>query len=204
MATLEVNKHETNFDSNKYLNLKSLLPQLQRNYPLGSYSIGEFLINGSHVDINSEDPLLIRPISEQDHIKITFNKSSPLLQDIIEQFPMLLERIISTILICTDHLKEDNFEEARYHLSKSVDGVNTFIESISYTIQNIPNEDERISTLPIKELQIHLLSVMKAVNSANHKEDTIMLTDLLEYELKDNLTQWKILIIPVLKQSMKA
>ena len=52
----------------------------------------------------------------------------------------------------------------------------------------------------IQKLEIHLLSVMKALLQAKEKNDTIMLCDLLEYELMDNLTQWKIKVLPELKK----
>ncbi|MCF8058163.1 MAG: hypothetical protein K9K67_02635 [Bacteriovoracaceae bacterium] len=52
----------------------------------------------------------------------------------------------------------------------------------------------------IQKLDIHLLSVLKALIPAKEKNDIIMLCDLLEYELIDNLTQWKIKIIPSLKK----
>jgi hypothetical protein len=52
----------------------------------------------------------------------------------------------------------------------------------------------------IQKLEIHLLSVMKALLQAKEKNDVIMLCDLLEYELVDNLTQWKIKVLPELKK----
>ncbi len=52
----------------------------------------------------------------------------------------------------------------------------------------------------IQKLEIHLLSIMKALLQAKEKNDTIMLCDLLEYELADNLTQWKIKVLPELKK----
>ncbi|MCK6595028.1 MAG: hypothetical protein L6Q33_07510 [Bacteriovoracaceae bacterium] len=52
----------------------------------------------------------------------------------------------------------------------------------------------------VQNLEIHLLSVMKALLPAKEKGDVIMLCDLLEYELIDNLTQWKIKVIPELKK----
>lgn len=50
----------------------------------------------------------------------------------------------------------------------------------------------------LSNLEIHLLSVLKAMLPAKEKNDIIMLSDLLEYELVDNLTQWKIKVIPEL------
>jgi hypothetical protein len=52
----------------------------------------------------------------------------------------------------------------------------------------------------IQKLEIHLLSVMRALLNAKEMNDTIMLCDLLEYELVDNLTQWKIKTLPELKK----
>lgn len=52
----------------------------------------------------------------------------------------------------------------------------------------------------LQKLEIHLLSVLKALLQAKEKDDVIMLCDLLEYELIDNLTQWKIKILPELKK----
>ena len=52
----------------------------------------------------------------------------------------------------------------------------------------------------IQKLDIHLLSVLKALIPARENSDIIMLCDLLEYELVDNLTQWKIKIVPALKK----
>ncbi len=52
----------------------------------------------------------------------------------------------------------------------------------------------------IQKLDIHLLSILKALIPAKENGDIIMLCDLLEYELIDNLTQWKIKIVPALKK----
>jgi hypothetical protein len=203
MAILEVNHNQINFESKEYLNLKSLIPKLQKKFPLEAYSINNFLVNGVDIDINSEDPILIRPIHTEDHIQISFNKNDILLNDIVSQLPLLLDKIIKRILICAMELKADDEYNATKSLSKAIEAVDTFIESVVYALDNTPDENELIATLPVKELQIHLLSVLKAINTASSKDDTIMLTDLLEYELKDNLTQWKILIIPVLKQNIR-
>ena len=52
----------------------------------------------------------------------------------------------------------------------------------------------------IQKLEIHLLSIMRAILQAKEKEDVVMLCDLLEYELIDNLVQWKIKVLPELKK----
>ena len=52
----------------------------------------------------------------------------------------------------------------------------------------------------IKESHIHLLFLLKAMNQAQLKQDYIALEELIKYELKDNLTQWKINLIPQIKK----
>ncbi len=61
-------------------------------------------------------------------------------------------------------------------------------------------KDQLIKDESVQNLEIHLLSVMKALLPAKEKSDVIMLCDLLEFELIDNLTQWKIKVIPELKK----
>jgi hypothetical protein len=52
----------------------------------------------------------------------------------------------------------------------------------------------------VKESHIQLLFIMKAINQAQLKQDIVALEDLIKYELKDNLTQWKIDLIPQSKR----
>ena len=55
-----------------------------------------------------------------------------------------------------------------------------------------------------KDSHINLLFVMKGINQAHQKGDLIALEELIKYELKDNLTQWKIDLIPQAKRFMSA
>lgn len=119
---------------------------------------------------------------------------------------LLLPRYIDKILINIDdsiNLLNQN-ESFQDEISKIYDDLSNFIslvsiifrESIFQTYDNQTNE-------VLKTLKIHQLSIVKALKSATLSEDKLMLTDLLEYELKDNLTQWKISAIPQLKQALK-
>lgn len=61
---------------------------------------------------------------------------------------------------------------------------------------------KKINLEAIKNSHVHLLFVMKGMNQAQLKHDYIALEDLIKYELKDNLTQWKIDLIPQLKKHL--
>ncbi len=200
MAIIEVNSERISFDENSFLNLKEILPKLQKNFPVENYQIKKFTINGEDVDINSEHAALIRPIANRDYIQITFDEKTILLAEIVEDLTGLITKIINEIELGTNYLKQDQNASGEKHLIKIIEAIDVFIQSVTHCCQEIFTNAEAKAGLPIKELQIHLLSIIKAVNSAQSKKDYIMLTDLLEYELKDNLRQWKILILPVLKK----
>jgi stress response protein SCP2 len=200
MATLEVNKNSMYFDSKDYLNLKSLLPKLQKEFPIDLYTLGYFLINGRPVDINSEDPSLIRPISDEDLIQINFDEKKTFMSDIIFETHELANKIIKQVLHTSELLQNGENDKDLSKITITIQAVDTFIQSISFIMKNIKDTESNFHSLPFKQLHIHLLSVMKAINTAQNTQDYIMLADLLEYELKDNLTQWKILIMPTLRK----
>ena len=86
-----------------------------------------------------------------------------------------------------------------------VDLMDLYIQLISkvYGVIRIELQGQSFKDESIQKLEIHLLSVIKALLSAKEKEDVIMLCDLLEYELVDNLTQWKIKALPELRKLKK-
>lgn len=90
-------------------------------------------------------------------------------------------------------------------LIQTIEGLDIFLQSVNHLISKCFKSSTPLwsKNLPIKELQVHLLSVIKAVLNAQRSDDKIMLADLLGHELKDNLTQWKIQILPSLRKEMK-
>ncbi len=83
-----------------------------------------------------------------------------------------------------------------------IDLMDLYIQLVSNVYQVIRKDfnGKSFKDESIQKLEIHLLSVLKALLQAKEKEDIIMLCDLLEYELVDNLTQWKIKVLPELKK----
>lgn len=83
-----------------------------------------------------------------------------------------------------------------------VDLMDLYIQLITkvYHVIRTDMPEKQFKDENIQKLEIHLLSVIKALVQAKEKNDVIMLCDLLEYELIDNLTQWKIKVLPELKK----
>jgi len=98
--------------------------------------------------------------------------------------------------------ENDQYKLTETLLLEIIGKIDAFIQLISHIHQSLSViSDERLkSGQTIKQLEIHLLSVVKAILVAQKREDQVMLIDLLDYELKDNLTQWKIVAIPQIKK----
>lgn len=80
-------------------------------------------------------------------------------------------------------------------ISRLTTNISQFVELT--TLMSKTLQAKKNITVPgIKESHIHLLFIMKGMNQAQLKQDYMALEELIKYELKDNLTQWKIDLIP--------
>lgn len=188
MAKLQLNDNVIEFNEANYFNVKSLLPKLQRTFPLAEYDYQDLKINGEMVDLNSDHPDLVRPLDSVDNINIKISAKNNEKAGLLEELTVVTNKVLKKISECVGLLKENQTLKAKDQLLLIITAIEPFIEITSYLCKN----SHQSESLPYKELQIHLLSVMKAISDAYAKSDLIMLTDLLEYELNDNLTQWKI------------
>lgn len=117
----------------------------------------------------------------------TVNVTQELLNDIIAQINAI----------------ETFSQDKEYHLNLQLSELSTditrFVE-LTTLLSHILTSKKKITVPEIKQSHIHLLFVLKGINQAQQKHDSIVLEDLIKYELKDNLTQWKIDLIPLTKR----
>ncbi len=85
-------------------------------------------------------------------------------------------------------------------LTKLVDEVRKVVVFLKYTGQYLRQTyaDPR-SREEILRIKLHLLSVLRALSDQVRLGDKIAAYDLITEELRDNLTQWKISVIPLLR-----
>jgi hypothetical protein len=116
-----------------------------------------------------------------------------------------VDYIISQVQVLIASYQSGDINAANAHFAKVAELMDLFIQLVSriYQVIRESNDNNLVKDDNILKLEIHLLSVMKALLSAKENNDNIMLCDLLEYELIDNLTQWKIKILPELKKLKK-
>ena len=87
------------------------------------------------------------------------------------------------------------------HLSRLSTDITNFVE-LTTLLSKILITKKNINLPDIKTSHIHLLFILKGINQAQQKNDSLVLEDLIKHELKDNLTQWKIDLIPLIKRQL--
>jgi len=117
-----------------------------------------------------------------------------------------IDYIVAQVQVLIAHFESGDLQKASTHFIEVAELMDLYIQLMGriYSVIRAENPERPVKDEGIQRLEIHLLSVMKALLSAKENNDNIMLCDLLEYELIDNLTQWKIKILPELKKLKKA
>lgn len=133
------------------------------------------------------------------------NESLELAFESIDSCYGYIDHIISRIQKLIAHFNANEIQEGNDQLVEVVELMDLYIQLISkvYQVIRLHSKEQVLKDESIQKLEIHLLSVIKALLQAKEKNDLIMLCDLLEYELIDNLTQWKIKVLPELKKLKK-
>lgn len=130
----------------------------------------------------------------------TFGEMDAVLSDSLSVSLELLNDIIAQINTIDTYTPEKEFHYNQQLMKMSSD-ITNFVE-VTTLISKILTVKKKVSLPIIKESHIHLLFVLKGINQAQQKHDAVVLEDLIKYELKDNLTQWKIDLIPLIKRQL--
>lgn len=161
--------------------------------------ITDIKLDDMEVETSNQDEFFQETSTKFNKIHISIKKREDLAFEALESASEYLDHIIRKTQDLSEQIK--NEEDYNDKFIEVIDGIDLFVQLMTSVHQALRfNTNMKINNLTLKELQIHLLSILKALIPAKQKHDLIMLSDLLEYELIDNLTQWKINAIPALRK----
>jgi len=202
MIQIQVNDTELDFDFSNIRTLDELLPSLKENYMTEKEHLVELLINGNIINPALDNNFNSLSLEKIQTINIRTSSVSSIVLDTIHSFPTYIDQLIEQINTAVKFYSLEKTDIGHAALSGVIETIDVFIQLITHIHKSLEvQSDKKLSSgNTIKQLEIHLLSVVKGILTAEKKNDTVMLMDLLEYELKDNLTQWKITAIPQIKR----
>lgn len=123
-------------------------------------------------------------------------------QDFLQNTIGLTLEFLSDIILDIQTIGEFNPEREFFwnrKVTKLTTDISQFVE-LTTLLSRIIMSRQQLTVAGIKESHIHLLFIVKGMNQAQLKQDYVALEELIKYELKDNLTQWKIDLIPQTKK----
>lgn len=129
---------------------------------------------------------------------IESNRSGSM-EDLLTQSLLLASDLLSNMLLSIDLLPREENQFQNPSLIQLSSDISQFVEITTLTARLIRHL-KRSFVAELKEAHINLLFIVKAINQAQQKQDLVALLDLIKYELRDNLTQWKIDFIPQIKR----
>lgn len=202
MIFIECNNKRIDINTDTLRTVSELIPSFKDNHLEQGEYLSSLSINGELIENFNQNTILSKPLSEIQHIELRTSNSKSIILETIDDLPKYIDQLLSTISLAVKFSENDQYKLTETLLLEIIEKIDTFIQLISHIHQSLTViSDEKLkSGQTIKQLEIHLLSVVKAILVAQKREDKVMLIDLLDYELKDNLTQWKIIAIPQIKK----
>lgn len=135
----------------------------------------------------------------------TLQKSDFVLSN-LDHCQRFLDNINKQVNFILLSLKTSNAEELYDLFATLSESLDLFFELSSKLVsimkKKILNSVDKSLILEVKQLNIQHLSIIRSLMYCFKTKDFIGFADLLEYELKDGLTQWKINFIPRLKAQL--
>ncbi len=126
--------------------------------------------------------------------KNSYLSSIQLTQDLLNNL-LLRSQAISQFLTTKEYVWNREITEITNQISLFVE-ITTLLTKIS--------QKQGLVLTEARDSHVHLLFILKGMNQAQSKLDLVALEELIKYELKDNLTQWKIDLIPQIKKTLSA
>lgn len=201
MIAIEINGKQITHNFANTQNVYELLPLIKRSLLAETEIIIEVAINKQPVYIKNKDELCRLKLTNVSELSLKTSSNYEIILETIQTMPKYINNINEKVMLTVMLYQKGQMSLGDSLLEDIIENLDVFIQLISQIHQAlvVGCHSRLDNKTTIKDLEIHLLSVLKAIIRAKQVEDYVMLTDLLEYELRANLTQWKISAIPHIK-----
>lgn len=189
-------------DFENEMTVSEVMEVIQKSYINEKEFFTEVKLDGHSILENEEDTLLATSIGKYRQVDFTSKSSIELAFNALDACTEYLDTLVEKVKETAESYKANRIHQGNRQFLEMTEVLDLFIKLIA-SIHHILRAETPInsrSNQTLQSLEIHLLSVVKALVPAKAKQDIVMLCDLLEYELVDGLTQWKIKVIPELKR----
>ena len=205
MPQITINHEDLSLNLKNDQTINDVMDKLFTDILKDSEIITSIRINGQLLSEKEETDILPENISNFENIDFTVKTSVELAFEALDSCNSYIDVVISKIQELNKLYASGEIQHANNLFAEVIEIMDLFIQLVSKIHSTFRTKlgDKFVKTETLQNLEIHLLSILKGLVPAKEKNDLIMLCDLLEYELVENLTQWKIKAIPELKNLKK-
>lgn len=205
MTKITINQEELNKTIDKETTIKEIADTIQEELSHKNQTIISVQMDGVEHSFGKCIHCFNNNINHYQKINFITRKKTDLAVEALDSCSTYIDEVIKKIHFTIDLYNQNDKFEANKAFTELIEIMDLFIQLIIKINETLKVETNKGHQKPkeIQQLEVHLLSTLKAIVPAKEKDDIIMLCDLLEYELIDNLTQWKTKAIPQLKEFRK-
>ncbi|AYF43138.1 hypothetical protein BALOs_0117 [Halobacteriovorax sp. BALOs_7] len=203
MITLELGNDSFSLDGD-IITLRQAISAVESDGGLSNNeSITAVVIDGETYALNHVEEVLDNTLAELNYPSLRIQNSYEIAFEALDDCLGYIDQLLDKIIITTAEFNKSNIDEANLYFADLIEVLELYIHLITriHATARKGNPEFFADNEMVKNLEIHLFSVIKALVPAREKNDIVMLSDLLEYELMDNLKQWKEKAIPLIQQS---
>lgn len=205
MTTISLNNIPLENSQSSSLTLNDYIDVLLEKHIKNHDVITGIRVNGKLLSLEEENNCLMNAVTDFQSIDFQIQSTLELAFEALDSCSAYIDAVTIRVRELTDLYSKNLFEDANNKFGDVIDIMDLFVQLMGKIHKTLKTNlaDSYVKSNTIQNLEIHLLSVLRGLVPAKEKNDIIMLCDLLEYELIDNLTQWKIKAIPELKSLRK-
>lgn len=198
---ITINESQELKDFNNNATVSDVIQDILSQENFNDQVISQICIDGKDLSTDEEDRILAQRLGQFKNINFTVKSNIVLAFEALQSCNSYIDNIIMQINELTACYQECKTDESNKLFAEVIEITDLYIQLVSRIQRTIKAHLQSKWEKPqsVQQLEIHLLSILKAIIPAKEKNDLIMLCDLLEYELVDNLKQWKIKALPDLR-----
>lgn len=202
MITLELGNESFSLDGNS-ISLRMAISTIESDGLSENESITGVVIDGKKFSIDEAEELLDYSLHDLGYPSLEIKNSYEVAFETLPDCGSYIDQLIDKVIITTAEFNKGNLDEANLMFADLIELLDLYVRLITriHATARKANPSFFEGKQVVQNLEIHLFSIIKALVPAREKNDIVMLSDLLEYELIDNLKQWKIKAIPLIQKS---
>jgi hypothetical protein len=205
MTTISMNNIPIENAQSSSLTLNDYIDEILEKHLKNQDVITGIKVNGKLLSLEEENSCLPKVVTDFKSIDFQVQSTLDLAFEALDSCSSYIDVVTLRVRELTELYSQNLYEDANLKFGDVVDIMDLFVQLMGKIHKTLKSNmsGTYVKSNTIQNLEIHLLSVLRGLVPAKEKNDIIMLCDLLEYELVDNLTQWKIKAIPELKSLRK-